>query len=120
MTSPYRETHDIGKTYWHTLRVPRTVPILQRDGLTHEVEPPWRIGRCWVLRVWTLALAVGRWGPARTEEEMLAEERLELYGADDDELAHEAGVGVEAIREDFREQEPRTSSESPYDVRTWQ
>lgn len=121
MSSPYDETHDLGPLYWHTMRVPRTVPVLQRDGVTHEVEPPWRIGRCVVLRVWKRALAVGWWGAARSEEEMLEDERLELFGPDEDELAHEAGVGVDAIREDFREQEPRSyDGESPYDVRTWQ
>lgn len=123
MSSPYDETHDIGRRlYWHTLRVPRSVPVLQLDGVTHEVEPPWRIGRCVVLRVLSFALAVGWWGPARSAEEMLEDERLELFNdVDDDELAHEAEVGVDSIREDFREQEPRSyDGESPYDVRTWQ
>lgn len=115
MASPYAETHDLGRFYWHTLRVPRVSPLLQLDGVTHEVEEPWRIGRCWVLRLWTFALVLGWWGPPRTPEEVVAAEL-----GDDDEPAHDAGVEVEAIREAFREQEPRTSHESPYDVRTWQ
>lgn len=111
MSSPYDETHDLGRLYLHTMRVPRGVPVLQLHGTTHEVDAPWRIGRCWVLRFFVFALAVGWWGPPRTLSEVKSAEMRE--DAD-------AGVTVEAIRDDFREQEPRTSSESPYDVRTWQ
>lgn len=117
MSSPYDETHDWGNFYWHTMRLPRSVPVLQRTGVTHEVTDPWRVGRCWVLRLWKVGLAVGWWGAPRSHEELL---RAELGPLEDDvEMAHAAGVDVESIREDFREQEPRTSHESPYDVRTW-
>lgn len=120
MRSPYDETHDCGNLYFHTMRVPRTVPVLQRDGTTHEVDEPWRVGRCWVLRFFAFALAVGWWGPPRTRAQMLDDEAREAEAvADAEEIAYEASVGVQQIREDFREQEPRTSSESPYDVRTW-
>lgn len=89
-----RETHDLGNLYVHTMRVPTGGPLAEL-GTSHEVEEPWRVGRCVVLRVWKLALVVGWWGPPRTRAEMLAAEGEEAY---------EIAVATEEIREGFREQ----------------
>lgn len=53
-----------GPVYWHTIRYPEglEVPILNRSSTT-EVEPPYRHGRCAILRapLTRRALVVGRW-----------------------------------------------------------
>lgn len=87
------ETHDLGHLYCHAMRVPRGGPLVQL-GTSHEVEKPWRVGRCVVLRLWALALVLGWWGRGRSYEEMVAEE------------AHlDARLPtVDEIREDFRPQ----------------
>lgn len=87
----HSQTHDLGKLYTHTMRVPRGGPVLEL-GISHEVEEPWRVGRCVVLRVWKLALVAGWWGSGRTYEQMAAEEIDE----------QDAGVSTDEIREDFR------------------
>lgn len=93
----YSETHDLGRLYLHTMRVPRGGP-LRELGTTHEVEEPWRVGRCVVLRFWTVALVIGLWGPPRSTAQMLADE------ADEAEKIAELEDRVTAaqIREDFR------------------
>ena len=111
----YNETHDAGKLYWHTMRVPRSAPVFQRDGTTHEVARPWRVGRSWVLRVLSLALVVGWWGPHRSDEEMLAAE------ADRAEDSYLPTIEPDEIRNHFREQpDGETTNDSPYDVKQWQ
>lgn len=95
MTTPYQHTHDAGRLYWHTMRVPRDSPLLQRDGKTREVEQPWRVGHSWVLRVFGAALVVGWWGAARTDEQMLADEAA----ADD---FRTPSITPDDIRVDFR------------------
>ena len=89
-----RHTHDLGSWYWHVMRVPALTPPVQLQGLSHEVEDPWRIGRCVLLRLGLLplVLVLGKWGPGRTREEM---EQVEL--------APEAvAIDTAAIREKFR------------------
>lgn len=91
------ETHDLGRLYLHGMSVPRGGPVVEL-GTSHEVEEPWRVGRCVVLRVWKWAAVVGWWGPGRTLGEMLAAEAVEA-----EELARaEDRVSTEQIREDFR------------------
>lgn len=122
----YTQTHDLGRLYWHTMRLPRDIPVLQLDGQSYEVDQPWRIGHCWILRVLSFALVIGWWGVPRTLSEVKsAEMGAETYlpnahGEDADaEVERAAELGAEVIREQFREQ-PSTTTESPYDVRTWQ
>lgn len=92
-----RDTHDLGRLYAHSMAVPRSGPLVEL-GTSHEVEEPWRVGRCVVLRVWKRALVVGWWGPPRTLAEMLAAEAVEA-----EMLAREEDrVSTEQIREDFR------------------
>lgn len=70
------ETHDLGRLYVHGMRVPWRTPPVQLRGTSHEVEEPWRIGHCVVLRLLFLpyAVVVGWWGPPRTREQMEADE----------------------------------------------
>lgn len=65
------QTHDIGNYYWHTMTA-RTRRLLQPSE-TVEIEPPFREGRCLLLRLpWTrLCLVVGRWTGAQHEEDAL-------------------------------------------------
>lgn len=86
------ETHDLGRLFVHTMRVPTGGPLVEL-GTTHEVEEPWRVGRSAVLRAWRHALVVGWWGPGRTTAQMLADEASEIEAAE---------VTAEQIREDFR------------------
>ena len=114
------DTHDLGRLYWHLMRVPWHSPVLQLNGESHEVEEPWRIGRCWVWRLLCFlpfALVVGWWGPARTRAQMLADEAGEVYAAED-ELAGEAeGVSVQAIREGFAAPPAQPPRHHLYEVR---
>ena len=91
------ETHDLGRLYVHGLKVPTSGPLVER-GTSHEVETPWRVGRCVVLRVWKWAAVVGWWGAGRTLVELHAAEVAQ--GAE--ELAEHVEVPVQAIRDDFR------------------
>lgn len=94
------DTHDVGRFYWHVMHVTWKTPPVQLDGQSYEVEEPWRIGRCVLLRLLFLpyALVLGWWGPPRTLAEMLADEAAEA-----EELAEaEERVSVSQIREDFR------------------
>lgn len=86
-----QETHDFGRAYWHTMDVPRGGPHVEL-GTSHEVEEPWRVGRCVVLRVWHRALVLGWWGPPRTYDEM-----LEAEGGPKEDVAP-----APQIRESFR------------------
>lgn len=86
-----RDTHDLGRLYIHSMTVPRSGPLVEL-GTSHEVEEPWRVGRCVVLRVWKRALVVGWWGPGRTREEVVAAE-LDAQAVD---------VPVDDIRDRFR------------------
>lgn len=86
-------THDLGRLYTHTMRVPRGGPLVQFDGISYEVEEPWRVGRCAVLRIWKTALVLGWWGPHRTADQMLADERLSIVDAE---------VSPEQIRSQFK------------------
>ena len=74
------ETHDIGRFYFQGMRVPWLTPPIQLRGTSHEVEEPWRIGHCVVLRLLFLpyALVFGLWGPPRTREEMEAAEATDF------------------------------------------
>lgn len=92
-----RETHDLGPIYVHTMRVPRGGPVLEL-GTSHEVEEPWRVGRCVVLRLWKLALVAGWWGAPRTREEMVADEDANMQ-------RDLPPITLENIREDFRPEE---------------
>lgn len=85
------ETHDLGRLYVHGLKVPTSGPLVER-GTSHEVETPWRVGRCVVLRVWKWATVVGWWGADRTLDELQAAESL----------AAPVDVSVDMIRDDFR------------------
>lgn len=94
------DTHDVGQWYWHLLRVPWRTPPLQLRGTSHEVEEPWRIGRCVLLSVAGRSLVLGKWGPGRTYDELMAAE-----------AAREPAPlpTVEQIREDFRPEPERVS-----------
>lgn len=89
------QTHDIGQTYAHLMRVRWSMPPLQLHGTTHEVEEPWRIGRCVLIRLLFLpyALVIGRWGTPRTQEE--------VYEAEMETFRCRRNASVEEIREDF-------------------
>lgn len=89
------ETHDWGSTYAHLMRVRWSMPPLQLHGTTHEVEEPWRIGRCILIRLLFLpyAVVIGRWGAPRSREEMLEDEEKTF--------ASRRSPSVEEIREDF-------------------
>lgn len=99
-------THDLGRFYWHAMRVTWRTPLLQVDGESYEVEEPWRIGRCVVLRLLFLpfALVLGWWGPPRTRAEMLAAEAFEAEAL----AIEEERVSTEQIREDFRPEQGHT------------
>lgn len=93
------ETHDIGRLYVHGMRVPWRTPPVQLQGTSHEVEEPWRIGHCVVLRVLFLpyAVVIGWWGPPRTLDEVKADEDktfMARRGPRIDEL-RETGVPVD-------------------------
>ena len=107
-----RTTHDLGRMYCHAMRVPRGGPVLQL-GTSHEVEEPWRVGRCAVLRLWKLALVVGWWGPGRSRTQMLADEGLE---GDVEELVQEVEVPVDDISAVFIPEE-RPEDETEWVVR---
>lgn len=89
------QTHDLGQTYAHLMRVRWSMPPLQLHGTTHEVEEPWRIGRCILIRLLFLpyAVVIGRWGPPRTSEEVL-EDETETFQS-------RRNASVEEIRESF-------------------
>lgn len=74
----HRETHDLGRLYAHGMRYPAdgSWPVIDL-GSSHEVEEPWRIGRCVVLRLplTRAAAVIGWWGPPRSYEELLEDER---------------------------------------------
>jgi hypothetical protein len=108
------ETHDLGRFYWHAMRVTWKTPPLQLDGVSYEVEEPWRVGRCLVLRLFVLpyALVLGWWGPPRTYEDVLAAE-----SADDELAAVEDRVSTAEIREDFRPQPAPQAVDSGWTVR---
>ena len=105
--SLYANTHDLGHWYFHTMRVPWDTPLLQRDGLTHEVEEPWRIGHSWVLSLFSIAVVVGRWGEERTLEEV-----AEAEGG-----IKPAPVITDDIREQFREPPEQPPAAPPFIVR---
>lgn len=86
-------THDLGHFYWHVVRVPWKTPPVQLRGTSHEVEEPWRIGHCVLLRLLFLpwCLVLGWWGPGRTLEEM--------QEAEDATFTSRRGPTVEEIRE---------------------
>lgn len=66
-------THDIGRFYFHGLRYPVTgAPVLER-AVTAEVEPPYREGRGWAVKLAPrTVLIVGWWfDTGRDEEEAL-------------------------------------------------
>lgn len=88
-------THDLGRLYVHGMKVPWRTPPIQLHGTSHEVEEPWRIGHCVVLRALPLpyAVVVGWWGPARTTEQMLEDEERTF-------VARSYGLDVNDIRED--------------------
>ena len=101
-----RETHDLGPLYVHTMRVPRGGPVLEL-GTSHEVEEPWRVGRCVVLRLWKLALVAGWWGPGRTEAEVWEAEAS--HNGIVTSPPNAAGITLDTIREDFRPQPVETA-----------
>ena len=105
--SLYRTTHDLGHWYFHTMRVPWDMPVLQRDGTTHEVEEPWRIGHSWVLSLFSIAVVIGRWGEPRTLEDV-----VEAEGE-----IKPAPVVTEEIREQFREQPHELGDDPDFTVR---
>lgn len=111
-----QETHDLGRLYCHTLEVPRDSPRVQLDGTSHEVEEPWRIGRCILVRLGGRALVVGWWGRGRTAEEVIEAELAEIEPSED-ELAAARSVDVEAIRQRFRAEERPTRRHPLYEVR---
>ena len=105
-----RTTHDLGRLYCHAMRVPRGGPVLQL-GTSHEVEEPWRVGRCVVLRLWRLALVLGWWDHGRSREDVLAAEGfVEDYDTD---LAQEITVPVADISAVF------IPEERPEDATEW-
>lgn len=95
------ETHDVGRLYWHTMAVPTGGPLVEL-GQSHEVEEPWRVGRCVVLRVWRRALVVGWWGRGRSLAEVVAAEKAELDLQREDWA--KAKPLLDQIRDDFRPQ----------------
>jgi hypothetical protein len=66
------EPHTLGTLHWHTLRYPEwmPVPIVNRSTTT-EIDPPFRTGPCWILRVplTRTALVAGRWRERLDEPE---------------------------------------------------
>lgn len=89
------ETHDLGRLYVHGMRVPWRTPPIQLRGTSHEVEEPWRIGRCVVLRLLLLpyALVIGWWGPGRSVEDVWAAE-----GSENGVIEARRGPTVDEIR----------------------
>lgn len=73
----YRETHDLGRLYCHGMRYPAGQWPIVDLGSSHEVDEPWRLGRCLVLRLplSRVAAVIGWWGKPRTYEELLEAEQ---------------------------------------------
>lgn len=67
-----RETHDLGRLYCHGMRYPAGRWPRLDIGTSHEVEEPWRIGRCVVVRIplTRAAAVIGWWGRGRTIDEV--------------------------------------------------
>lgn len=105
------KTHDLGKAYWHIVRVPGSTPLIQLQGLSHEVEEPWRIGHCVLLRLPVLpwCLVLGWWGAPRTSDEMLAAEKATFISRHTPD--------TEEIRENFRPEQYQGSQNSGWSVR---
>jgi hypothetical protein len=70
------QVHDIGNKYYaHTMQYPtKDFPLIE-EGTTHEIEEPYRYGRCLVTRLpWTrTALVVGKWVSVQDERSNLEE-----------------------------------------------
>ena len=100
------ETRDLGRLYVHGMKVPWRTPPIQLRGTSHEVEEPWRIGHCVVLRLLFLpyAVVIGWWGPGRTREEVERDERRTFTSrrnASVEEI-REAGGDVELTGGEYR------------------
>lgn len=58
------EPRTIGSLFWYTYDYGfKDAPRLNRKGTTREVDPPYRNGRCWLLRLpfSSASLVLGRW-----------------------------------------------------------
>ena len=69
------QLHDIGKKHFvHFMSYPsRRFPILDAEGRTQEIEPPYRYGRSLVIRVplTRQAMVVGKWTSNDDEDSAL-------------------------------------------------
>jgi hypothetical protein len=68
------KVHDIGsRLYWQRLYWHSEDPPLIHRTTTQEIEPPYRNGRCLVLRVpfTKVAIVLGAWGSTMRESEAL-------------------------------------------------
>lgn len=67
------ETHDIGRFFWHTIRLGKGSPLIHRHP-THEIDPPYRFSNSLLFRApfTTHGLVLGWWHlMARTEEQAI-------------------------------------------------
>lgn len=67
------ETHDIGKFFWHTIRLEKGSAFIHRHP-THEIDPPFRFSNSVLFRLplTTRGLVLGWWHTAqRTEEQAI-------------------------------------------------
>lgn len=71
----HNKKYDIGKLFWHTIRLQKKSPIFHRYP-SHEVEEPYRWSNSLIVRIpWSpYGLVLGIWqATERTEEQMLLE-----------------------------------------------
>lgn len=66
------QVHTLGTFYWHTMNVPARGPLITHD-FTYEIDPPYRVGRSWILRRPRsgVCLVVGHWFATLDEEQAL-------------------------------------------------
>lgn len=67
------ETHDIGRFFWHTIRLEKGSPFFHRHP-THEIDPPYRFSNSLLIRMpfTSYGIVLGWWHTvARTEEQAI-------------------------------------------------
>lgn len=71
----HHETHELGRLFWHSIRLNKDSPIFHRYP-THEVDYPYRWANSLIIRLpgTSYGLVVGLWHSTdRTEEQTLLE-----------------------------------------------
>lgn len=61
-------THGIGKLFFHRVELRKGTSFLHR-AVTIEIEPPFRMSRSLVLRIWKWGLVLGRWDETLLDED---------------------------------------------------